>query len=144
MKNLLFFLFFFAIISLQAEETKLPDPVLNKKTGSNKTEWINQPTLEDQKFLYSKSFFVNSEHQLDKNEISIDIRWIEQHLNKLIRDRNGNSKLSVKEKILLFLLKIRERNAIFSIVQYIPFPIQRAVKRYLSSRPVHELFFRNY
>ena len=47
--------------------------------------------------------------------------------------------LSRKERLLQYLWKIRNQPLIGRLSRLIPFRIQRAIKRFLSRRPIHEI-----
>ena len=47
--------------------------------------------------------------------------------------------LSHKERLLQLLWKVRNRPFIGSLARLIPFRLQRAIKRFLSRRPIHEI-----
>jgi len=53
-----------------------------------------------------------------------------------------SEKLSIKEKYLLFLIRLRNVQGIRWVARKIPMSLQRRVKRYFSKKPIHELLVR--
>ncbi|MDH1224121.1 hypothetical protein, partial [Aeromonas caviae] len=47
--------------------------------------------------------------------------------------------LSRKEELLQYLWKVRNMRIVSSFARYIPFRLQRAIKRLLSRKPIHEI-----
>lgn len=50
-----------------------------------------------------------------------------------------SSNLNNKEKLLSVLWKLRNSKVIFTVLRFVPYKLQRAIKRKLSSKPLHDI-----
>jgi len=100
--------------------------------------WDGQPDAGAQDFSYSRDYVKGADLPLQTESFQFDDAWIQEHITHARRDRNGNTRLSRKENILVYLLKIRNNALIAAILNIVPYSVQTKIKRLLSRQPIYE------
>ncbi len=98
-------------------------------------DW-QQVSMEDYGFLYSRDYVAKaSEHRLPEGGLPD----VEQVALWCCPHKGGVQKLSVREKLLFVLIRLRELPGVHRILRLVPFELQRKIKRRFSHRPIHDI-----
>lgn len=121
---------------------QIKDALIRASCENQTMKWTAQPLCGHTHFTYKKDYMASVVGCKTDLDFSPSIRWIKTYLNQLELDNNGNSLLSRRERLLVYLLKLRQKRAVSSILSIVPYRMQRGLKRLLSRRPVHEFLLR--
>jgi hypothetical protein len=119
---------------------QIRDWLLSNQSYNDNSHGWQQPVVLQREFLYSRDYVVKNDHNQDISEdrpalpaFEVLCGWCYPH------HVGGNSRLSVREQLLFLLMRLRELPGVHRLLRIVPFEWQRAVKRWFSHRPVHEI-----
>lgn len=91
--------------------------------------WDDQPETS---WNYKQNYKIQSAYSMPaSDEFVPDKKWIKKFI---FRDLSNS-----KEKVLLWLLRIRRHPRMAKLLQKVPYPIERRIKRWFSRKPIHEI-----
>ena len=96
-------------------------------------------TQNDNNFELSEHFYSGEYLCVEPAAMSLDSDMLAREWCEKLSLAPTVVLLSRKERLLQYLWKIRNRPFIGSLARIIPFRLQRAIKRFLSRRPIHDI-----
>jgi glycosyltransferase involved in cell wall biosynthesis len=92
--------------------------------------------VQAESFDYSESYLPCADSA--RTEIVFDPAQLAAMLQRSV-ENPGRGSLSRKEKVLVKLVEIRSTRMVTVALRWVPFGVQRRLKRWLSDRPIHEI-----
>lgn len=108
-------------------------------TQINVHEKWKQPNLNEQPFTYACNYLEGVSQAPIGEEMDFDLERVKRFVYNNSSDRWRDENLSKKERVLVRLLKLREHPYLKGISRFVPYRMQRSIKRWLSRRPIHEI-----
>jgi GT2 family glycosyltransferase len=102
--------------------------------------WIDQPQMDGDGCYYLSSYMspiINGNQSL--RDSSVTINHVKAVLERCTGDRQAQQEAGKRERVLKRLMTLRDSRYGRLLVRFIPLTWQRAIKRRLSSRPLHEI-----
>lgn len=121
---------------------ELRHSVFGSSSSDQARDWPSQPDLNSSSFCYIRDYLAPSEANLQNPVDALEQQWLSHFVEQKCRDKdfielaNG---ITRREKLLRLLLKLRQYRFIALCLRYIPYRIQRLLKRRLSRKPIHEI-----
>jgi len=95
----------------------------------------NTPWRNPNPYDYKENYLTGIP-SLSCKDFAIDLKFIRGHLPANSHDE---ILLSRKERLLLFLLKVRNWPGVKNVLRFVPYGTQRKIKRFFSRKPIHDL-----
>lgn len=113
--------------------------VSNQSYNEDSSGW-HQPAMVQREFLYSRDYVVKNTAMDNSGYEKPELPALEQvRVWCFPHHVTGGAQLSEREKWLSVLIRLRELPGLHWLLRIVPFEWQRAIKRWFSHRPVHDI-----
>ncbi len=117
--------------------SNLRNQMLNDMISDSSKIWDDQQS-DKKEFSYINDYVIKDSNPVrDTGNFIPDDEWFKRFV--YWKGHHLKKRLLNKERILLYLLKLRVNPVISKILSFIPYRFQQNIKRWFSRKPIHEL-----